>query len=98
MVTPGDPSCCLASSPAPDRTRFRYRMVHLAPLPPSRSLQGPPETEAATAMLVGVSYDLHGPPNDGATEPFASCVHFALVWQWGTTFDPRHFGLDFPQP
>src|SRR3954451_3729178 len=51
MVTPGDPSCCLASSSATNRTRFRHRMVRLAPLPPSRSLQGPPETEAATVML-----------------------------------------------
>src|SRR3954464_11818630 len=51
MVTPGDPSCCRASSPTPDRARFRHRMVRLAPLPPSRSLQGPPETEAATVML-----------------------------------------------
>src|SRR3954467_5600116 len=51
MVTPGDPSCCRASSPTADRARFRHRMVRLAPLPPSRSLQGPPETEAATVML-----------------------------------------------
>jgi hypothetical protein len=26
-------------------------MVRLAPMPPSRSLQGPPETEDATVML-----------------------------------------------
>src|SRR3954471_1054085 len=56
MVTPGDPSCCRASSPTPDRARFRHRMVRLAPLPPSRSLQGPPETEAATVMLAGAGH------------------------------------------
>src|SRR4051795_8632331 len=51
MVPPGDPSCCRASSSATNRTRFRHRMVRLAPMPPSRSQKGPPETEDATVML-----------------------------------------------
>src|SRR4051794_3988498 len=55
MVTPGDPSCCLASSSATNRTRFRHRMVRLAPLPPSRSQKGPPETEDATVMLAAAT-------------------------------------------
>src|SRR3954447_14665732 len=60
MVPPGDPSCCLASSSATNRTRFRHRMVRLAPLPPSRSLQGPPETEAVTVMVGRQSLVLEG--------------------------------------
>src|SRR4051812_25395717 len=73
MVTPGDPSCCLASSSATNRTRFRHRMVRLAPMPPSRSQKGPPETEDATVMLEQTVYHKQRQPSqssdDGPVDP-----------------------------
>src|SRR3954469_6018079 len=52
MVTPGDPSYCLASDPAPYRARFRHCMVSLAPLPSGHGTEIPLQTEPATVMLI----------------------------------------------
>src|SRR3954470_12862825 len=51
MVTPGDPSYCLASDPASHRSGFCHRLVGLASMPSGHGLEIPPETEAATVML-----------------------------------------------
>src|SRR3954466_14757958 len=53
MVTPGDPSYCLASDPASHRSGFCYRLVCLAPMPSGHSAEIPLQTEPATVMLPG---------------------------------------------
>src|SRR4051812_13266264 len=65
MVTPGDPSYCLASDPAPHRTGFHHRMVRLAPMSSGHGPEITFQTELATVMLVGVllvlvCFDLRG--------------------------------------